>query len=227
MKKVILIVVVCALGAAFTSLADAAKRKLAYQSYDGKGGSMKVVDKTTVQINESDTGSMTISRQKKTKTCLMKDEFKLDQDHSLLSWSRSCPEDGTEYMAEKKGDTLLIKGTFMGDPIDKELELGGKYLHIYPKYSLSKFAFSGMRSMKFWAIRRDELSLLPMQAKVKGVEKIIVDGKEVEVVKVYYSIVGKMREKFYHHNYYYRKSDGVFIKKVEHNGRIEELVKEK
>ena len=63
-----------------------------------------------------------------------------------------------------------------------------------------------------------------MKAVKKGVKTIIVNGKEVEAIKVYYSITGKLREKHYNHNYYYRKSDGLFIKKEDPSGRIEELV---
>jgi hypothetical protein len=86
---------------------------------------------------------------------------------------------------------------------------------------------SDMPKMKFWTLRRDSLKKLPMQAKKKGVETILVNGKEVEAIKVYYSITGKLREKQYHHYYYYRKSDGMLLKREEQNGRIEELVKEK
>ena len=62
--------------------------------------------------------------------------------------------------------------------------------------------------------RRDKMTRLPMQAINKGEETISVNGKKVDVIKVYYSITGKFREKHFNHDYYYRKSDGVFMKKV-------------
>ena len=65
-----------------------------------------------------------------------------------------------------------------------------------------------------------------MKAKKKGDEIIEVNGKKVEAVRVYYSATG-IREKYYSRDYYFRKSDGIFIKKVEPDGSIEELVSEK
>ena len=71
------------------------------------------------------------------------------------------------------------------------------------------------------------MSKLPMRAVKKGTKIIVVNGKEVEAIMVYYSITGKLRGKYYNRNYYYRKSDGLFIKKEWPGGRIEELVSEK
>jgi hypothetical protein len=83
-----------------------------------------------------------------------------------------------------------------------------------------------MPEMKFWTLRRDEMSKIPMQAKKKGTKIITVNGKEVEAVEVYYSITGKLREKHYNHTSFYRKSDGLFIKKVISESKGEDLVKE-
>ena len=84
-----------------------------------------------------------------------------------------------------------------------------------------------MQQMKFWSLRRDTMTKLPMQAIRKGVETVMINGKEVEAIKIYYSITGKLRERHFNHNYYFRKSDGLFLKKEEHKGRIEVLVREK
>jgi hypothetical protein len=157
---------------------------------------------------------------------MIKDEFVIDREYSLDKWRRVCADEDTDYIAERNGNILTVKGRIKGEVVDKELELGNKALHIYPKYSLSKFALSGMPSMKLWSMRRDEMTLLPMQAVRKGVETITVNSKDVEVIKVYYSITGKLREKYYNHYYYFRKSDGLFLKKVENNGRVEVLVSE-
>ena len=66
-----------------------------------------------------------------------------------------------------------------------------------------------------------------MRAINKGTKTIVVNGEDVEAIMVYYSITGKLREKHHNFNYYYRKSDGVLIKKEWPSGKIEELVSEK
>jgi len=83
-----------------------------------------------------------------------------------------------------------------------------------------------MPQIKFYMLRKDKLSKMLMQAKRKGIEVVEVEGKEIEAIKVYYSATG-VREKHYNKIYYYRKSDGIFIKKVESNSSIEQLVFEK
>ena len=226
MKKIITLLGAVALSAVLALPLQANERKLLYRSFNKEAEPHIQVDETDIVFKETKEGAVII-RTKQATSCLIRDEFVVDKDHSLLRWSRSCPEEGTDFVAEKQGDALMIKGEFLGKPVEKALALENKYLHIYPNYTLGRFAFSGAKTMKLWSIRRDELELLPMQARVEGEETITIDGKKINVVKVYYSIVGKMREKFYNHRYYYRKSDGVYLKKIQQDGEIEVLVKEK
>jgi len=226
MKKIIYIGAVLLLIISLSGrLSMAADASLTYHAYVDED-STEVIAETTITTKHISDDQTVINRQKQSENCMVKDEFVLDREYSLERWKRICAEEDTEYTAERKGEFLIIKGKAKGKAVDKKLEVGSKALYVYPKYSLSKFALSGMPKMKFWTIRRDRLSKLPMQAVRKGVETVMINDEEVEAVKVYYSIVGKLREKHYNHNYYYRKSDGLFLKKEEKSGRVERLVKE-
>lgn len=207
-------------------LSAASEMSLVYREYVNENTTEEMTGETFITIKEISDVQTVINRQKRFEHCTVKDKFILDRDYSLESWTRICAEEDTEFTSLRDGNTLYIKGKVKGEAVDKALELGNKALHIYPKYSLSKFALSGMPKMKLWSLRRDRLTKLPMQAIRKGIEKIVIDGKEVEVIKVYYSITGKLREKHFNHNYYFRRSDGLFLKKEENNGKIEVLVKE-
>lgn len=202
-------------------------KSLVYHAFANEEAKEEVIGKTEIKFKEISKTETSVKRKKKTKKCEIEDDFLLDRDYSLISWRRVCEDEDTDYTAQRNGRVLNIKGKYNGEPIDKELELGGKSLHIYPKYSLTKFVLSDLPKMKLWTLRRDKLSKLPMQAIKKGTKTIMVNGEEVEAIKVYYSITGKMREKHFNHNYYYRKSDGLFLKKEEPKGRIEELIEEK
>ena len=57
-----------------------------------------------------------------------------------------------------------------------------------------------------------------MQAKKLGIENIDVYGKKIEAVKVYYAATG-LAESYYHRHYYFRVSDGMFVKKEDPKGR--------
>jgi len=206
-------------------LSIASDASLIYYAYDN-ANSTEVIGETAIAFKHISDDQTIIDRQKQSKNCMVKDEFVLDKEYSLESWSRTCAEEDTEFTAVRIGEMLVIEGKLKGEVIDKELDLGNKALYVYPKYSLSKFALSGMPKIKFWTIRRDRLSKLPMQAVRKGVETVMINGKEVEAIKIYYSITGKLRERHYNHNYYFRKSDGLFLIKEERNGRVERLVKE-
>jgi len=228
MKKIRVILVLLFVLCAFQVRLEAALEKsLTYHSYANESETGEVIAETLIKIKETSSGQTVLSRQKQADHCMINDEFILDEENSLESWTRICLEEDTEHTSKRKGNVLVIKGKLKGKNIDKELELGERSLHIYPKYSLTKFVLSDMQEMRFWSLRRDKMSKLLMRAVKKGIETIKVNGKEVEVIKVYYTITRKLREKSFHHNYYYRKSDGLFIKKEEKNGRIEELVKEK
>jgi len=207
-------------------LSIAADASLTYHAYDNKD-STEVIAETRITTKHVSDDQTVINRQKQSENCMVEDEFVLDREYSLERWTRICAEDDTEYTAERKGEYLIIQGKTKGDVVNKKLKVGTKALYVYPKYSLSKFALSGMPKIKFWTIRRDRLSKLPMQAVRRGVETVMINDEEVEVIKVYYSIASKFREKFYNHNYYFRKSDGLFLKKEEQSGRVEKLVKEK
>jgi hypothetical protein len=201
------------------------ERSLTYHLYAQAEEPKEFIAQETVQFKDLPEGQTALSRQKKDADCEDRDEFTLDQESSLLSWTRQCGE-GTDITLERKGDKLIVKGVLNGKNMDKEIELGGQALHVYPKHSLSKFAMSGEPKINFWALRRDKMDKLPMQAVNKGEGTIDVNGGKVEVIKVYYSITPKLREKHYNHHYYFRKSDGVLVKVEESKGRIEELVKE-
>ena len=64
-----------------------------------------------------------------------------------------------------------------------------------------------------------------MKTENKGVETITVSGKKVETIRVKWGLTG-LRSKFYGQTFWFRKSDGVYLKsKVEH-GEFSELISE-
>lgn len=227
MKKTVFILAALFLVCIFkVDLTCASEGSFVYHTYAREGRGEAVIAETRIQLKELSDGQTSISRQKQgEEQCVTNETLILNRDYATESWQKACGE-GTSFSSVRRGDTLTVTGRLKGQVIYKKIGLGSKVLYVYPKYSLSKFAMSGMPKMKFWTLRRDKMSKLPMRAVNKGTKTIVVNGKEVEAIMVYYSITGKLREKHYNHNYYYRKSDGVFLKKEEPKGKIEELVKE-
>jgi len=225
-KTLILIIFLISFCTVDTICVSAKERNLTYHSFASKD-SKEVIAVTTIKMKDLDNGGLSIIRNKQSDSCMVEDEFILDNKYDLQTWNRTCYELGTNFSAVRSGELLFIRGQFKGEAIEREIELGQKSLYIYPKFSLSKLALSNVPKLEFWAMRRDKLKKLPMRAIHKGEGVVIINGKEINAVKIYYHIVGKLREKYYNHNYYFRKSDGLFIKKREQDGRIQILVNEK
>ena len=227
MRKIFyLLVMLVVLDIFNTRILSATVMTATYQEFEDEHSVGQAIGETVITFEDISDNEAILNRQKQYERCLTHDNFVLDRDYAVTKWTRVCPEEGTDFTAEREGNVLKIQGKQEGAIVDKEIELGFKPIYIYPKYSLSKFALSGMREMEFWTLRRDKLSKLPMRARKEGVETIVLNGKEVEAIKVFYSIEGKLREKQYYRYYFFRKSDGMYIKKIEPKGKIELLIKE-
>ena len=226
MKKTILIlgfIFICnMLGSSYIFASDVS---LIYKLYNNRSDKRQVVAKSIVNFEDISGGKTILSRKKQGKKIIVNDEFVLDKDYSVEKWTRATVNEDTKFTSERKGNIFVIKGKIKGKNIDKTIDLGSRPLYIYPEFNLRKFVLSDMRKIKFWTLRRDKMSKLPMQAIKKGDETIKIRGKEVKTIKVYYSITGKLREKHYHFNYYYRKSDGILILREDKDSRVEELAK--
>jgi len=225
MKRIlsILTIVWCVfLAISWISVAEA--KTYIYHAF--KGGSPKLERKTTVTIKELPNNEKLIIRKTKGEDCEIIDELIVDKEYTVKNWERTCKGEGTKYLGKKEGKAFLFEGQLRKKIINKEITIGSKPFYVFPKYSLTKFAFSPMKSLKFNIVRRDKLSRLSMQAKNRGEETVEVNGEEVDAINVYYSAPGP-RAKFYNRNYYYRKSDGIFVKQTESDGSYEILVEEK
>jgi len=201
----------------------AEETSLVFHSY--KAESKEITREYFVSLRDLDDDQKFFSRRIQGKNCMINDEIILNQEYETQQWKRTCPEDNTEFSGEREGDTFFIKGKLKGRPLNTKIKLADRPFYIIPKLNLTHFALSDTPQIKFWTLRRDTLVKLLMQAEKKGEETIVVNGKKVAAVKILYSATG-LRKKYYSRDYYFRKSDGLFIKKVEPDGSTEELVQE-
>lgn len=151
--------------------------------------------------------------------------FTLDQNATTRTWRTTDQKNQTDYTGAWKENEFIIKGMLRGKLDERRVKLGNKVLLNIPKFSLGLFALSTKKYIRFIMLRKDLLTNLVMQARNEGDLDIKINGKVVRAVKVYYGATGT-REKYYHFDYYFRKSDGAFLRGVKFDGSIEELVKE-
>ncbi len=150
----------------------------------------------------------------------------LDARYATLRWKVTAPNEHTDYVGERKDNVLLIKGTHNDKPVDKRIEIDDLPFFSNPTIGLEEFVRTGKKKMNFRTLRPDNLSQYKMKAKNQGEQTITVGDKPVEVIQVKWGLTG-LRSKFYSQTYWFRKSDGVFIKSEVSYDRFSELVKEK
>ncbi len=198
-----------------------AEKTLFYKVYKEKAG----VPPTEMSIHIGNLASDRILAQWKGKANGDKVEHVLSSDYAVRSWNVSDPKRETEYVGERKGDHLLIKGRNRGKEIDKRINIDGHPFFFHPALGLSEFVRSGEKSQEFWTLRPDNLSEYKMKAENQGTETIVVNGEQIETMRVKWGLTG-MLSSFFSQTFWFRKSDGVFVKSKVARGMFTELVNE-
>ena len=117
----------------------------------------------------------------------------------------------------KHGKNIILKGISGKKVIDKIIKLDDSPWKQSMSYSLSEFALSDKEEIEFWIIRLDKLKGEKMQANKAGTEYITINDKSYHAVKVKISASG-LRSKFWSGHYWFRISDGLFLKYEGWNG---------
>lgn len=183
----------------------------------------KVVNEFELKVEPLSDGKIKYNRILKGKRYTQEEEFILDENYETISWSTKREKEDTDYSGVKEGNIITLKGKLEGEDISKTIELDDQPFYFTPKFNLTKFILSDQQHIEFWMLRKDKLTKYLMEATKKGETTIEVDGQEVEAIKIRYAATGK-GAKYYKRTYFYRKSDGMFIKRKALDGAITELL---
>ncbi|MFP4643924.1 MAG: hypothetical protein ACLFM0_06185 [Spirochaetales bacterium] len=121
-------------------------------------------------------------------------------------------DDSTDLVAEREGRRIDIRGTLKGRTIRRteRLDDDDPWVQSIEK-SLEPFVLSDDETTEFWTLQPDDLTLRKLRARKRGREKVEVDGEKIEVWNVRISLPG-VGSVFWGANYWYRTSDGQFVK---------------
>jgi len=117
----------------------------------------------------------------------------------------------------RDGENISIKGTSGKKVVDKIIKIDENPWKQSMSYSLSEFALGDKEKIEYWIIRLDKFKGEKMQAENAGTEDITIKGKQYHSIKVKISAAG-LRSKFWSGNYWFRVSDGLFLKYEGWNG---------
>ena len=122
-----------------------------------------------------------------------------------------------DLTAIKDGNNVILKGTSEEKTIDEVIKLDKAPWKQSMSYSLSEFALSDIDKIEYWIIRLDKFKGEKMQAEKAGTEDITINGKLYHTIKIKISAAG-LRSKFWSGYYWFRSSDGLFLKYDGWNG---------
>ncbi len=200
-----------------------AEKVLSYRTYDEKTG--VVVNTFDITIGDIQGGQRTVYWKKKEGKYITLEEYVLDRQYATLSWKVNRPGDQTFYVGKREGNMLLLNGKLDGKAFNKKIKIDGKPFYYNPKLGLVQFVKSGKHSLKFWALRNDDVTEYLMVAQNKGPEIIKINGQDVEAIKVNWTLPD-FRSAFFKRVYWFRKSDNLYIRQKASKNQIRELVKE-
>ena len=145
---------------------------------------------------------------------VIKQTFELDAHLATLKWAFENPKENTKITAAREGNKIFLKGQSRGKPIEKTFKINELSWNQTFNIGLEQFALSPGKSMIFWAIGTrgpGNMKITRFKVNKKGIETITIRGKQVEAVYITISLTGLLSI-FWTGNYWYRKSDGVFLR---------------
>jgi len=140
--------------------------------------------------------------------------FNLDAQLGTISWSYEDPGENTRIMAERKDNNIILQGKARGKAITKKFKINDLPWNQSFNLGLEKFALDDIKKTKFWAIGTSGpgyMKITKFSVKRKKTETISVLGGKTSAVHIQISLSGLL-SMFWTGNYWYRKSDGFFLR---------------
>lgn len=201
-----------------------AEKTLTYKTtHPGTG---VVLQTFSARVEHLSDGGRKINWDLKENTRRVEEQYVLDAMAQTLSWQVTSVEENTDYSGARQGNILWLEGVFKGKDIKKSLRIDQDPFYVNPKFGLRAFVQSGQKTIKFWGLRSDNLSLNKMVAINQGEETVSINGQDIPAVKVEWTVAG-FGSAFFKRYYWFRKSDGLYIRQEVDGGYIRELFDEK
>ncbi|MFH1074202.1 MAG: hypothetical protein V1752_03845 [Candidatus Firestonebacteria bacterium] len=156
-------------------------------------------------------------------------EAKLNKDFETVEWKFKNPKKKIEVAALREGNKITVSGEFDGrENNKKEIYIDDRPWHQIFQLGLMKFAVTETRekTIEFWGLRPDNPESAGVLAATKEkVEIIEVKGGKIEAAKLRIGLAGWLSI-FWTGDYWFRVSDGVYVKAKPAGNISAELIEE-
>ena len=134
-----------------------------------------------------------------------------NQGFATISWEYINTEAKTEILAKREGNRILVNGKLKDKQVGEVYEIDDLPWFELVEVSLSRFVQTEEEKVEFWILRPTDLKLFKMVAIKEKTEIIKENGKDVEAVQIKVTVPG-LASLFWSVKYWFRKSDGVYIR---------------
>lgn len=135
----------------------------------------------------------------------------METDFSTRRWQLSQTAEGTDILARREGNNLLLSGLLRGQRIERSLQLDPAPWFQALSIALRRLLDGRSDAVEFWTLRPDTLEVHKVRAVRQGLETLEIDGRPVPAWRIEVRLVG-LKALFWHSNYWLRQSDGVFLR---------------
>lgn len=133
-----------------------------------------------------------------------------------LSWTMEG--NGKKVEAQRKQDTIVLTGINDKVPFHHIFTIDDNPWYQPLSFSLRNLATSGDDKVeKFWMIRPDTLEPVKLKARVTGQENISIENQTFKAIRVQVRVDGLFAA-FWQGTYWFRVSDGLFLRYLSRHG---------
>jgi len=146
--------------------------------------------------------------------------YTLDESEATIAWTFIRPGEKTDIRAVRDGEKIILTGLHKGEAIRKEFNAGSLPWNQAFQFGLESFASAGGKQVKFWSIGTSgpvAMSITKLAAEIKATETIRIGGRAETARHVRLTPSG-LKALLWHGDYWYRESDGVFLRYIGRGG---------
>ncbi len=138
------------------------------------------------------------------------DKMICDAGYSTLEWFYTNKTNHTSLHAVRENGSIRITGQVKGKPVNKTIKIETAAWHQFSEFAFSRMLAARQDNVIYSTFWPEKMSFYKMKAAKIGEEKIRVDGKEIDTIKVKVTLTG-FKSVFWSSNYWFRKSDFLFV----------------
>lgn len=133
-----------------------------------------------------------------------------DESLETVRWELIDPVRDTRVSARRVGNRIEVNGRFKGKPVGDSISIDDRPWYQASSLSLSAFALSSDKRVRFWTLRPDTLKAHKVVAIKQDTDSIEVNGSARQALRIKVRLTGVLAP-FWGSTYWFGLQDGIFL----------------